>query len=279
MDAELELCCGTVGRASLPDLIEIGAAAGFGAVTANPTLYAQAGLSDGALQARLSDAGVRVSNIDGFGSGLPGIPTGEAIAPYQFFHERDVRRTFLTPEDDFYRAAEALGAQSVNLVHFAGDPATPFDAIVEAASGICERAARRGLRIVIEFLPGTAVPDIGAAAALVEAVGAPNFAIMFDTRHLARSGGGTQDVARHAARIGAVQLSDLRLAAIDDPNRLLPGEGDLPLTEILAHLARIRPRPPIGIEVFSSALDAMTPRDAAQAAADSLRRVLRDIPG
>jgi sugar phosphate isomerase/epimerase len=279
MAAELELCCGTVKQASLPDLIEVAAAAGFGAVTCNPTLYAQSGLSDREIRARLSDAGLRVSNIDGFGGGLPGIPTGEAIEPYRNFFGRDVRRTFTTPEADFYRAADALGADSVNLVHFAGDPATPFAAIAEATAGICERAARRGLRIVFEFLPDTGVNSIGAAARLIDEVGAPNLGIMFDTRHLARTGGGVADVELHAAKIGAVQLSDLKRATpAADPNRLLPGEGELPLTETLAIIRRVTPTVPIGIEVFSDVLAAMSARDAAQAAGDSLRAVLRDAP-
>ena len=279
MNAELELCCGTVQQAELPLLIEVAGAAGFGAVTANPTLYAQAGLTDRELRSRMHDAGIRVSNIDGFGSGLPGMPTGEAIAPYRNFHGRDVTRTFTTPEDDFYRAAEALGAVSINLVHFAGDPATPFAAMVDATGGICERAARNGLKIVFEFLPGTAVPDITTAAALVDQVGASNLAIMFDTRHLARSGGTTQDVDRHAAKIGAVQLSDLLWSTpADDPNRLLPGAGELPLSDILRSIRRAQPQTPIGIEVFSVALRAMPALEAAQAAADSLRSVLADVP-
>ena len=274
MALELELCCGTVRQASLPELIEAAAATGFGAVTANPTLHRDAGLSPQALRKRLRDAGVRVSNIDGFGSGLPGIPVGEAITPYRSFHGRDVSRTFTTPEEDFYRSAEALGADSINLVHFGGDPATPFEAVAEAAAAISGRAAKHGLRIVIEFIPGTGVPDIATAARLVEAVGAANFGIMFDTRHLTRSGGGTADVARFAHQIDAIQLSDLRTASPADPNRLLPGEGDLPLAGMLALILSARPGTPVGIEVFNETLPRMTPLAAAQVAAESLRSVV-----
>lgn len=274
MYPELELCCGTIRQASLPELIEAAAATGFAAITANPTLHREAGLSAAELRARLRDAGVRVSNIDGFGSGLPGIPAGAAIAPYRSFHGRDVSRTFTTPEDDFYRSAEELGAESVNLVHFGGDPATPRDAIAEAVAGICARAAGHGLRIVLEFIPDTGIPDIGAAADLVARVGAPNLGIMFDTRHLTRSGGSTPDVARHAGAIQAIQLSDLRIASADDPNRLLPGEGELPLVEMLTLMLRARPTTPVGVEVFNEALPKMTARDAARAAADSLRPIV-----
>lgn len=274
MQAELELCCGTIRQASLPELIEAAAAAGFAAITANPTLHAEAGLSPAELRARLRDAGVRVSNIDGFGSGLPGIPTGAAIDPYRSFHGRDVSRTFTTPEEAFYRSADALGAESVNLVHFGADPATPRDAIAEALAGICGRAAGHGLRIVLEFIPGTGIHDLGAAAALVAQVGAPNLGIMFDTRHLTRSGGGVAEVARHAGDIQAIQLSDLWVANADDPNRLLPGEGELPLVEMLTLMLRARPQTPVGIEVFNEALPRMTAHAAARASADSLKPIV-----
>ncbi len=275
MTPELELCCGTVRQASLVELISAAAATGFGAITANPTLHAEAGLPAAELRARLSDAGVRVSNIDGFGSGLPGIPTGAAIDPYRSFHGRDVSRTFTTPEDAFYRSAEALGADSINIVHFGADPATPRDAIAEALTAICGRAASHGLRIVAEFIPGTGIHDIAAAAALIEMTGAPNLGIMFDTRHLTRSGGGVADVARYASLIGAIQLSDLKLAAVDDPNRLLPGEGELPLAEMLALILKAHPELPVGVEVFNDELPRMTPLDAARASADSLRPIVK----
>jgi sugar phosphate isomerase/epimerase len=275
MSVELELCCGTVRQASLPELIEVAAAAGFHAITCNPGLYAESGLSDAELRARLRDAGVRVSNIDGFNSGLPGIPTGEAVEAFRDVIGCDFRACFTTPEEDYYRTAEALGGDSVNMMHFAGDPATPFDAIAEAVAGICERAARRGLRVVFEFLPESGVGNIDAAARLVETVGAPNLGIMFDSRHLARSGGGMADLARHADKIAAVQISDILWAATDG-NRLLPGEGELPLKETLSILRRATPGTPIGIEVFSMELAAMPAREAAQAAGDSLRAMLRD---
>ncbi|MDB5445108.1 MAG: sugar phosphate isomerase/epimerase, partial [Phenylobacterium sp.] len=270
-----ELCCGTVRQADLPTLIEVAAEAGFAAVTTNPDLYRDAGLSAAELRARLRDHGVRVSNIDGFGSGLPGMPRGAAIEPFRNLQGRDVSRVFTTPEEVFYRTAEDLGAESINLVHFCGDPATPLAALVEATGGICGRAAAQGLRIVFEFLPGTAVGDIAVAAELVAQVGAPNLGIMFDTRHLARSGGTLRDVARHADSFGAVQFSDLRSGEPDDGWRLLPGEGDLPLAEMAGLVRRAHPAMPIGVEVFSEVLFRMTPQAAACAAGEAMRAVIK----
>lgn len=277
MAADLELCCGTVRQADFVELIEVAAAAGFDAITVNPELVEASGLSGPAARALLRDAGIRVSNIDGFGSGLPGIPNGDGLMKYASFGGRDVRRTFTVPEEAFYRTAELIGGESVNLVHFGGDPSTPFEALVETTAAICRRAASRGLRIVFEFLPNTGIASIGDAARLIAAVGEDNLGIMFDTRHLARTGGVPGDVRKHAALIGAVQVSDLFWATREDPNRLLPGEGELRLAEMVAPVRAHHPDLPIGIEVFSDHLIAMSARDAAVAAADSLRRLMQTI--
>ena len=272
--AELELCAGTVRQAALPELIQVAGQAGFAAITANPTLRAEAGVDDRTLQTMMADAGVRVTNIDGMGSVLPGIPAGEAIDAYRDYHGRDIRRVFWTPEDEFYRTADALGGNSVNLVHMAGDPDTPRAALVDRLGEVSQRAAAHGLTIVLEFLPGTGVASLDSAAGLVAEVAAPNLKITLDARHLANSGGGPGDVARHAAMIGLLQMDDLARASADDPERLLPGDGELPLVEILSPVREASPALPVGIEVFNAGLFAMPAIDAAKAAAASLRRLL-----
>lgn len=270
----LELCCGTVRQASLPELIRAAAGAGFDAITVNPTLYRDAGLSDDGLRALLSEQGVRVTNVDGFGSGLPGVPVGDDILPFRSYQGRDVSRALTTLEAAFYETANTLGATTVNLVHFAGDPATPPAAIAAALAAICQRAAHHDLTILLEFLPGTGIPDLEAAAKLVETVAAPNLGIMFDARHFARSGGKVEQIARYAPLVGGLQLNDLRWETRDDPERLLPGQGELPLAEIVSIIVGARPTLPVGVEVFNASLARMSPADCARAARASLTSVL-----
>jgi sugar phosphate isomerase/epimerase len=158
-------------------------------------------------------------------------------------------------------------------MHFVGDPATPRAAIVEALGAICEHAAGRGLRILLKFLPDTGVGDIETALAVVAETGASNLEVMLDTGHLTNSGGGLEDVARHAAAMGGVQINDLRQGS-KDRSRIWPGEGDLPLREMLGHIRRARPAMPIGVEVINRALFSLPAADVAQRAAESLRWAL-----
>ena len=277
MVADLELCFGTIYHADFAQLIDAAAFAGFDAITVTPGMVEASGLSGPAARALLRDAGVRVTNIDGFGSGLPGIPSGDDLLKYASYGGRDVRPTFTVPEDAFFRAAELVGSGSINMMHFGGDPLTPFDALVESTGAICRRAASHGLKIVFEFLPFTAIASIGETARLIAATGEDNLGIMFDTRHLARTGGAVEDVCNHVRLIGAVQVSDLFWETREDPNRLLPGEGELPLAAMVAPIRAAHPDLPIGIEVFSDRLDAMSPREAAVAAVDSLKQLMQTI--
>ena len=275
---ELEMAYATVRQASFSELAEVAAAVGVEAISTNMEFREGSRLGDADIRSFLADLGVRVSYIDGFGSPLPGMPTGAALETYRNFGDRgDVTRVFTTPEDEFYRAAEALGADSLNLVHFGGDPATPFAAMVDAVGGVCARAAAHGLRIVFEFLPGTAIPTIEHAARLVEQVGAKNFGILFDTRHWARGGGMVDELSRFAPMISATQISDLSWATEADPNRLLPGQGELPLVEALAIVRRARPDVPFGIETPSAAMFRLPALEAARIAGESLRALVAAV--
>ena len=266
-DNELELCCMTVRQAALPALITVASEHGFGAVTTTPWLYTAAGVSDEDLRRLLADRGVRVSYIDGLITALPGTPPPRPTA---------------ASEQDCYRMAAALGATAVNVVHIEGVP-TPMPLLVDALGGVCGRAAAEGLRILVEFLPGTGIPDLPTALELVRGVGADNLGIILDSWHLARSGGDPALLDPDAAaRIGALQISDRTRAQdlvpyVPMSGRFLPGEGELPLADLLARVLAVHPDVPIGIEVISDEMRGRSAGDAAAVASESLRRLLAQV--
>jgi sugar phosphate isomerase/epimerase len=93
-----------------------------------------------------------------------------------------------------------------------------------------------------------AVTDLATALTAIEQVGDPGFRLLVDTMHLVRSGAGRRDVAAlDPALIGYVQVSDaLRVPRIEDYfeeamyERMVPGEGELNLPDVLAVLPRNR---------------------------------------
>jgi sugar phosphate isomerase/epimerase len=142
---------------------------------------------------------------------------------------------------------------------------------------LAQRAGRRGLRILIEFLPGTGIPDLPVALELVRQVGNDDLRVMLDTWHLARTGGGPEQLVGDAPDlIGGMQVSDRCRAQDAQPyvpmsGRYLPGEGELPLVDILTPVMAAQPDLPVGVEVINDELKAMPAAEAAQVAGDALR--------
>jgi sugar phosphate isomerase/epimerase len=244
----------------------------YAAFTATPHLLDQArasGLTDADITSMLADANMRVTYIDGLSTIFPGAqPTPEKLVG-------------ATDPDQFLRTAEALGATGFNVMHYQGGP-TPMDALADGLGAFAGRAAEHGWDVFVEFLPGTGIPDLGAALALLDAVHAPNVSVMFDTLHFHRTGGRAADLTPDVVeRIGGLQVSDWPSPpppveegkAID---RLLPGEGALPLADMLQPL--LGRGLLVGVEIFSRALRRLPPGTAAADAAAATRRVLDRIP-
>lgn len=166
-----------------------------------------------------------------------------------------------------------LGALRINAVSMETDMARTHDQLAVLA----EMVIARGMKFLVEFAPPNAIANLPMALAASDYVGADKCAIMFDTMHLFRSGGTVADVqAVDPSRIGYAQLCDVPLAPAFDTymeeamfNRLLPGEGELPLAEFLAVLpADVE----VGIEVPNlAALKALGPQDYAAKAVKAAR--------
>ena len=172
--------------------------------------------------------------------------------------------------------AEALEASVVNISHYQGKP-VPLQEMANAVGEVCRLAARSEISIVLEFVPDSGIRHIGEALSITQACGEDNCKILLDTWHLARSGGTVADIrALPPQRIGAFQLSDRVEPAADTPyvpmtGRLLPGEGELPLDEIVAAALDNSPDITLEIEVFSEELNNLSPADAAARVASALR--------
>jgi sugar phosphate isomerase/epimerase len=155
-----------------------------------------------------------------------------------------------------------LGARRVNMVALDPDPARCLD----QAGAFAELAGARGLDATVEFLPNTPIGSLLAALKAVADIGRPNFSVLVDMMHLVRSGGTAAELAAaDPALIGHVQICDVPLVGTMDygaeaaAERLPPGEGELPLLDLLAALPAGRI---IGIEVpmMSRAIAGATPR-------------------
>ena len=272
---EFGLCGGSLAGADLRTLAECAGKAGFRSIGIWPSHFEAAlagGLSVADLRAVLSDNGVAISELDPLCTWLPVDPDdGGIAAPFYRYSE-----------DDFFRVADALGARSLNVIQASNAPVAR-DAVVEALASLCERAARHGLVVSVEFMAWTPICDLDAALELVRAVGRADCGVNVDTWHHFRTGGSHADLECLApGDVAAVQLSDVEPEPWEDVlretarARKLPGEGAGTAAGVLAAYERAGVEAPINVEVFSDELRRL---DAARAAAALARSVERLVAG
>ena len=258
---EIGLGAANLLKPSLSEFIEIAARHGFRRITVRPHVFAEAlrDLTEAELRRHLSDAGVEVTMIDALNNGLPGVPNPDALSPAtRAIMPPDV----LQPRDEAccLHAASVLGAGLLNVVAYQGT-VVPIDQMAEAISGICRRAARYGVKVALEFLPDSGIPDLHHAITLIQACGEANCGLTLDVFHFDRSGGAAADLdGLPPGAIFNFQLSDrLRGAVAHVPfgGRRLPGDGELPLFELTAATLSNSPDTTIDIEVLNVQLSAM----------------------
>lgn len=139
-------------------------------------------------------------------------------------------------------AAAALGAKRLSVC--GDDP--DRSRLVDNFASLCDVAAQFGMGVDLECMAWRKVASLPDAVEVVKAAGRSNGGVLVDALHLSRTGGSPQDVRLVPAdMIRSAQLCDAPLARpasseaiIQEARggRLPPGEGALPLVELLAAL-------------------------------------------
>ena len=163
--------------------------------------------------------------------------------------------TFLSRADEIFSLAGRFGIPQVIVVP--GQPAHGTTSIREAQEtlrGVRDRASLHGVSLLYELIgfPAHAFPNLERAYTVVESVGIP---LVLDTFHLAVSQASTRKIASLPSEaIGLVHLSDALTAGRAlkdslDQDRVLPGEGRLPLVGILEATASTGYQGLVSVEV------------------------------
>ncbi len=263
---ELSLAHLTILDATPPELVSVAAAVGFRMVgirlSATPSVgappYDMLGDTPVLREtlARLADTGVAVLDVE-FLRFEPELPVG-------------------VPEG-FLEAGARLGAKYVLVMSAEPEEARTLDRFGE----LCDRAAQYGLHVCLEFAIYTGVKTLAHAARIVRRAGRTNASILVDALHFSRSGGTPAD-------IGAIDPSLLRYAQICDAaphmptdatglireartGRLLPGEGVLPLAELVKALPA---HTPLSVEAPVRATSGLSALERAQRAYRAMRELL-----
>lgn len=146
---------------------------------------------------------------------------------------------------------------------------------------LAREAGKRGLRVAFEAMAwSTHINNTAAAWKLVQRVNEPNLGLVVDAFHIFVSGRTVADLAGIPVdKIFLVQLSDLadqppqgQLINTARHKRLLPGQGNFPLSTLLDYLQAEGYSGPLGLEVFNDDYHQQSPADVAKEAMHTLRR-------
>ena len=171
-------------------------------------------------------------------------------------------------------AGGEIGAKNVLIV--SSDP--DRDATKSRFEVLCGLAEKAGMKACLEFLPITEIKSLDDALDVVGSVGHPAARILVDPIHLARSGGTPDRVADVNPGLfsyaqfcdGPATLKDMTFDTILEDavdGRLMPGDGGLPLAELLSALA---PDLPLAVEMRSKSV-----RDAYADSVERARAILK----
>ena len=199
----------------------------------------------------------------------------------------DVEAFWLHPETNIEAllpaldTAVALGARHVLTV--GNDPdrgrmAARFDRF-------CAEARLRGLRVMLEFIPYSALRSLGEAAAFLSEVAPADAGLLVDALHLSRSGGSPADLASHDPSLFTYAHICDAPARVPPPHairpearggRRYPSEGGLPLDTFVAAFP---PGTPMAVEAPDTSRASLSPAERAVMAASACRTLLHRLDG
>lgn len=182
----------------------------------------------------------------------------------------DIESCWLSPATDPAAIVPALDAAATlggkYLLCAGNDP--DWSRMADNFAAIAALAAARGLEVGIEPTSYLVIHTLAHGQELLRRSGAANAGIIVDALHMARAGETPQSVAALDPRLIAyAQICDARAQKPDDlmaearGDRLLPGEGALPLRALLGALPAGLP---LGVEAPVRAFAALDPDEVAR---------------
>jgi sugar phosphate isomerase/epimerase len=195
----------------------------------------------------------------------------------------DIEAIWIKPETEVRQLIPALevgrrlGARHVLAVGFDQD----HNRLLDNFSRLCEVAARLDMHVGLEFITYCSIGTLDDALALIRDSRQPNAALLIDVLQFFRSGATCSQLAAvdptlikymqicDGPKVGPVTIEERRREA--RTARLLPGEGELPIADLLKMMpAGI----PLSVEAPTQCLAGLAFEEQARIAGDATRRLL-----
>lgn len=147
------------------------------------------------------------------------------------------------------------------------DPQEIEENTAAALSQLADAAKPFGIRLALEYMAvaGSSVRDFDQALSIVRKAGRENAGILMDTWHHFAAGGSAADFARaKAEEIFMVHVSDCPACAPGTAVRtdsFFPGDGDIPIGEMLQSLSGLGYDGPVSAEIMAPAIRNLPPAE------------------
>ena len=198
-----------------------------------------------------------------------------------FIHERFKLMHDISPTQAFDMCSE-LGISALLCAPGFEEPTYAITELTDYFREFCDQAALYNIHVGLEPLPMMGLKTVQDAFRIVNDANIANGSIVLDTVHFMRSGDGL-DILRAIPRgmIKHVQVADAlprnpAHSSWEDAAyaRTAPGKGCLPLDDIIACLLQTQDLESIGLEFYSSEIEALSSADAGHVLNETLSRVL-----
>ncbi len=186
--------------------------------------------------------------------------------------------------DLFRRRLEICQAIGTRTIVIACDVPQPLsqetiDRVQVSLVQAAQECGKRGLRAALEFQTTSAFGNnLQTAAALVAEMGSPHLGLCLDAFHFFTGPSKTEDLSYLTiSNLFHVQLCDLLEAPRElasDSHRILPGDGDFPLQQLIEHLRSINYTGCVSLELLNPQLWQVPPRQMGEIGMTALRKVL-----
>lgn len=156
---------------------------------------------------------------------------------------------------------------------------TKIDRVGVSLAQVAQECEKNGVHAALEFQARSALGNnLQSAAALVERTGSPWLGICLDAFHFYTGPSKLEDLAyltrENLFHVQLCDLADLPREIASDGDRILPGDGDIPLAPIVARLQAIAYERFVSLELFNPRLWQVAPRQFGEIGMTSLRKLL-----
>lgn len=266
MAAKLALNLITIKQAGLAQGMRVAAEAGYQGVglwIEDLHAGAQHGLPPAEVGRTLHNLGVQCAEV---------LPVGGWM-----YAEHAEREEAFARAEQAMKVALLVGCDTI-IACASGDEGELSEAVTDFRD-LCHLARRYEVRVALEFLGfASQVKDVAAAWHIVDGANQRNGGLLIDTFHFYRGRSSLEDLAEVTPdKIYLVHINDCMDLPIDeltDLNRVMPGLGVEPLTDIIALLVEKGYDGYYSLEIFNDEYWDADPRQVARDGLHALRSAL-----